>query len=1251
MDQRGKPSRVQYLEALCRTVPYHIVEVVLDQAVESAVANQTVTGSLLYADLVGFTSMCERLMDDGAGGLSRVTHVLNHLFSRLLERAVFPHRGYVIEFGGDSLSAVFSGEDHVRRAAGAALMAQHIMHGEVGRLLGGRSGELTLRVGIATGEIKLPIMGDLAQRSVLCAGETAHRALVLQRRSAPNAVVIDRPTLVALGDDAEVVTRSEEGAVLRALRRSPPLAPIAELAGRVELRTEEKISLLEPFVPQPLAARLKSRPGSWWSEGELRRMVILFADLWGLDRPETSSALAADVSRSLVRAFRKYGGVVLKANLTEDGHRLMVVFGLHHPSANDPERALLAALEVNARLRAFTVGGEPIFLRIGLHVGRVFLGAIGSALKHDLTVIGDTVNVAARVASQAEPFEILATENVVVAVRDSFQVSARLPIQLKGKRAPLKLYVVHAASEAHAHYLRQRRQRRFCAGRAAQRAQLGDAVGEGLAGASRVVGLCGAHGTGKSFLLAEVIDQWTAAGGVGLLGRCRYSSSATPLAPVVQAFASFLGLTVRDSEGERRERIRRGLRDLDLGGGAADLVALLQPVRRPDGTDEAMLDLAEPRARERILDAIVGFIEQQVKAERALYVLEDLHFADTLTLQLVQRLAATALPGGHLLVTTYRPVPTLRDLRHHLSLEVTLDDFTLQETVELLCHEVGAREADAELAAFLWQRTKGNPGYLTEVVRFLAARGLVVVRAGVAQSAHRDLQLLDDVVPPSLAHVALARLDELGAIERRVLRTASVIGRRFDRSLLNEASEAELADELLVSGMATLEGQGVIIKSPHLEHGYMFRDAITRAVAYGTIPEADRRQMHRRIADALEHLAPGDPRRVASVIAMHRERAEQLDEAVAWYERAVRLAVRGGLDREARDLAERWETVVARLPAAERPEPRVQARMLINKLVATARIGQPAEAVRLGRLILGSPGWAALEQDKRAVVDYWLGVSLALLGKTNPARERLKRAVAGAPQRWLRCDAARELARLEMHAADLVQARAWLDRANQEAGDDTYRHAQLALMEANLANEAGELDRAAALYREVADAAREHNHRQLFSAATTNLAACALRRGEFAAAKEGFTRAVAIDHALADWLGEAIALVNLGQTFVWAGEYNDAVPLLERALTLGEEVGDGLTCAEARVHLGAAMALSRDPRAGRELCQAGLEAARAAELHEAELAALLHLARIAVQLGEVSTARALLREASGSAEVERRPLFAQVYRALRQAVE
>jgi len=505
---------------------------------------------------------------------------------------------------------------------------------------------------------------------IVCAGFTAHRAVELQRQAAPLEILADRSTLELLGSTAQISDERPDRATLTGLSEWPSRQAIVELGDRILSQVEDKIDLLEPFVAPPLASRMRRTPMGWRLDGELREPVILFVELAGLDEDEEAldDDSVTNVSRSLLRAYRKYGGTTLKADLAEQGHRLMIVFGLHDPSETDAERALMAALEASTRMRAFTIAqGLKVTVRTGVHTGKVFFGAIGSDYKHDITLVGDAVNVAARAASVAEPFQVLATDDVLRDARSAFATSTRGPVALKGKSVPLTLHSVHSAASGQAHYLRLRKNHRFCAGRTHQADLMQQIASRALAGEGHSVGVVGEAGTGKSFLLANVVDDWIEAGGMGIHTRCRLATRSSPLAPILTIIRAGFGISPNDDQATRRDRIRTALRRYQLGS-APELVALLQPVYRPDGTTEALVDLADPRSRERLMASIGRFVEQRVEQEPFLVIIEDLQQADSLTIELVMRLASAPRGSRFLFITTYRPDPAVTELRRALDL-------------------------------------------------------------------------------------------------------------------------------------------------------------------------------------------------------------------------------------------------------------------------------------------------------------------------------------------------------------------------------------------------------------------------------------------------------------------------------------------------------------------------------------------------------------------------------------------------------
>ncbi|HEY3448968.1 MAG TPA: adenylate/guanylate cyclase domain-containing protein [Myxococcales bacterium] len=1244
-------DRIAYLKALCRTIPYTVVEPVLAEPSELSVTPRVFDGAVMHADLVGFTALCEAQARSGPEGLMRLTRALNELFAHLLEDSLFPYDGYVLHFGGDSVTVFFHGADAVLRAAAAALHAQEKMRTDLRRLMGEDQADLLMRVGLAAGRVELPIVGDLTQRAVICSGATAHRAVELQERAEPGTVRVDSAVVAALGELASLEGADAERATLLSLRRQPPRSPVRELVGRVEEQTEKKIALLEPFVAPPLAARLKSTPNGWRIEGELRQVCVVFAELTGL-HARSQPAVTLDVSRSILRTFRKYGGLVAKADLSRRGHRVMVLYGLHLPAGNDVERALLASIEATTRMRGFAASSGPeLELRVGVHAGQVYYGAFGSDYRHDITVMGDAVNTAARALQAADRFEVLVTASAAERAGTGFVTTPQDPLHAKGKSHGLELKLVHGTAEGRAHYMRARGSARYLAGRSAEVTLMKQVVGQALGGAAQVLGITGAEGTGKSAILSELVDEWVRRGGTGLLGRCRYATRTEPLAPIVSMFSAALGLAGSESDSARRDRIREGFGP--LAEQMPELMELLQPVRRPDGTSEALVDLADTHARERVLAELLMYLERRSSrgreggSEPVLFVLEDLHLADGLTLELASRIWQLPRDRQMLVVATYRPDSLVAGFRRAVDHELALEPLAASQSQDLVCHELGATTVDAALVGFLQRRTGGNPGHLVDVVRFLRERGLLPVRAGLATVPEGGVALLDDVVPQTAATVALARLDGLGEIERRLLRTASAFGRSFPGDLLAEVTGEEVSAERVGAAMENLEDLRFIAAEGAVR-GWAFRDEVTRAVAYGSMTEPRRREVHQRIADALQRRPDLDPQRDAAGLALHRERAGQFAEAAGWYEKAALAAFTAGLEEEVQNQVEHWERCAAETGVA--PQESVALRMGLLKLVSLGRRRRQAETLRVARA-LASRHASSLDAASKHLIDFWLGAALVGLGQPEKARQRLGRVYEETADPRVRCDAALELARSLRLGGHVQAAKDWVGCAEQLAVPDALLQARIGLIREEVRASSGEFEAARDALYQIHETSRRQGRGPLAARARASAARCELHLRRFGKARLGFEEALQLDRGMGRWVDLAGDLLDLGQTLVWDGRAQDARAHLEQALRYAQDEADSLTAAEATVHLGAAVALTSDPGEGMALVYAGAKLCGQVGAREGQLAANLHLLRISLMRRDAKSAAGLLVRCREDQKDYRSPLFKAVLEELeKQAI-
>ncbi|MBC7794049.1 MAG: hypothetical protein H7Z43_10105, partial [Clostridia bacterium] len=688
------------------------------------------------------------------------------------------------------------------------------------------------------------------------------------------------------------------------------------------------------------------------------------------------------------------------------------------------------------------------------------------------------------------------------------------------------------------------------------------------------------------------IDRWLTQGGSAVVGRCRYATSAIPLAPVTRIFESTLGLTQMQSESERREKIRATFAAFGLDGRAPELVALLQPVHKTDGTTEAIVDLADPHAQERVITSIVQFIAQRVRREPLLYIVEDVHHADTLTLRLMSRLSTLGRDWPFLCIGTYRPDPVLDDLRRTADIEIQLKTLAMADIIDLVRYERATDRVDPELAMFVWQRSSGNPRHAVELVRFLSERELLRVNAGTV-TAHPSLDALHDLVPQSLAHVALARFSTLGETTRRVLRLSSALGRRFDKSLVATIAQPDLDGEGVDAAIASLESERLII--PDTDFSYVFRDDLTRVVAYTTIPEDERRRLHRSIADAVSRLPPSSETGGDIVLAYHRERSGQLVLAAAHYEAAARQAESASMNRECARFVEAWNRVTAGLRAHECPDEATLARMGLLRLVANARMGHVRSSRRAARA-LSVIGARKLEPSERMLLAYWLGETLRLYGKPNRARRELEHVARNAPDAHLRADAAHALALMATAAHDVGLAVRWVEAALSESEDDPYRLARVALTHASIWAVRGDSSKASEIYERVRHSTTHRDHIHLRSLASLGASRLAAANGEVHRAIELAMVALKFARGAGRPTLEANALLGVGTAQLANGEIEAAHSTLERAKQLARELGDATTYGPALVHFGGCIARRGDTVKGMRLIVDGEQRCLEAEL-------------------------------------------------------
>jgi DNA-binding SARP family transcriptional activator/class 3 adenylate cyclase len=743
----------------------------------------------------------------------------------------------------------------------------------------GRAPELIGELSALVGEH--PLRERLRSCLVLALYRAGRQAEALEAyRSARRALVDD------LGIEPSPALAELERAILRhdpSLALPPPPSPPAS--------PEPPDAAPEPPAsPGPPPHR---RP----QEGERKHVTVLFCDIAG--STALTERLGAEAMHELLGRFHdlardevhRYGGRVRRFL----GAGFMALMGAPAAHEDHALRAVLAALGLRRRLAegALAAGDSavPIRVRMGLDSGLVVIGTVGDDPDAEPAAIGATVDTAERLQREAEPGTILASDAtarlVAGAVRLEPLGAAHRVVGLGPARSP---------GDA----LDSRHLGPFV-GRQPVLAALAEAVAHAREGHGQVVGIVGEPGMGKSRLVTELRRLLSGEQITLTEGRCLSFGRATPYLPVRDHIRATSGITEADAAAAVSEKLHFSLEEvgLDADEGEPFLLHML-------GVEEgagALGGLSPEAIKARTGETLVQMALSGSRRRPLVLVYEDLHWVDTLTEELLTSLAQNLQGAAILLLCTYRPGYRAPWLDLSYARQLSLQPLTPGESADVVRGALGEGELPGRLAQVVIERAEGNPFFAEELTRAL-------------RDGHEEGDA--SAVPGSVHDVLAARIDLLPDATRRVLRTASVIGREFSPRLLEPlwTDESPLEPHLAELKRFEFLYERIGAGGPQ----YVFAHALTHEVAYEGLLVSRRRTLHEAVGQMLERQYADRLDEVVDRLARHYSRTERHGKAVEYLSRSAEKAVQGFAHAEATRILEEALPHAERLPAEVREQ-------------------------------------------------------------------------------------------------------------------------------------------------------------------------------------------------------------------------------------------------------------------------------------------------------------------------------------------
>jgi class 3 adenylate cyclase/tetratricopeptide (TPR) repeat protein len=645
---------------------------------------------------------------------------------------------------------------------------------------------------------------------------------------------------------------------------------------------------------QSLAA-VPPKPGdrSQVGTGERRRAIVLFSDLSGYTElveqhdPEDADQIMVRVKQAATRIIAKYGGTTNRFI----GDEVMALFGIPNADEDDPLRAIRAALELHAEVREKgaewqTHGGQQLLMHTGINSGLI-VAQYSNDLDGLYRVTGDAVNVGARLRGLAAPDEILIGPDVQRQARPYFDMSPCAAVSLKGKAVPLTPYRIIQESGIRSRFEAARaRGFKNYIGRGQELDVLQACLARALDGYGQFVTIEGEPGMGKSRLLHEFLRALDRQQFRVPQGRCQPLGSDTPYFPFLNALRRALALGEHDSRAEELNKATANIRQVDPSL-ESSLPVLLHLLAIPSDlpipahlTGEALRRAAE--------EALAAVITLATTSQPMVLVIEDWHWSDAASQSALRHLLHRAPTHRLMIVVSYRSGYEFDFGQTSNRTALSLHALNKVETERLVQVVTGAASVPSDLGALICQHTDGNPLFIEETCYSLLEVDAISVRDRhiIANKPLSQLQL-----PDTVQAVIRARLDRLDAGTKEVVGPASVIGRVFDRRILARIyrGPAPLEEVLEVLVNEEIVHQTKTVPEPE----YTFRHFLTREVAYDTLLNQQRRQLHEQVGLALEELYPQRREENAAILAHHFAHSSRAEKAVPYAllagERASRL--------------------------------------------------------------------------------------------------------------------------------------------------------------------------------------------------------------------------------------------------------------------------------------------------------------------------------------------------------------------------
>jgi len=867
--------------------------------------------AMLFADISGFTLLTEHLAERGPVGVETLARILNEYFGQLID-IILDYGGDVVKFAGDAVIAVWpivandvaaggSGEGGpisradlwqwtMRAAECAIVVRERLSNYQV------EGASLYLKLAVSTGHISSAHVGGVFSRweflltgnPLIELGIANNLAMAGEILLTPSAWKLIRNDSIARPIEFELRDAIAQGGILDKLNKP---SSIFTQKSEIEIPAGGENSL-RAYIPGAIINRLSAGQSSWIAE--LRRVSVLFVNLPDIDQ-ETKLETAQNIARLIQRSIYRYEGSINKINVDDKGITIVAALGLPPFShEDDPARSVQAALTIRSELNNLKVRSY-----IGVTTGRIFCGSVGNESRREYTIIGNAVNLSARLMTAAGGMDkliakygvsILCDRATFESAKEVVEFEIQPPQFVKGRVEPVEVFHPLALQKS---IIRPKTE---LIGRHEEKTIIANALQEFSRGEpQQTIVLLGEAGIGKSRLFEDLVRQAESLTVNMYSGGGDAIEKNNPFYAWRPVFNRILGIEEFAVKTEYSEEIRTVIQDkvleklTEIEPDLARYLPLLDvvlPIQIPDNefTSAMSGEIRGGNIRE-LLTSLISFESNKAPL---LLILEDLHWFDSASWALLVDVQQKVRPI--LLAVNTRPLPEPAPIQFKQIMEfpqtqlIKLEAMMLDDVEALVCQRLGVKSIPPMIGRLIREKSEGHPFFAEELAYALRDSGFLIIENHECRMYSRLINFEDLTLPDTLQAAITNRIDSLDPSQQLTLKVASVIGRIFALRALQAIHPIESDKPALKTYMENLTRLSlVLVESETPDLAYIFKHVVTQEVAYNLMLFSQRRQLHQAVAEWIEQTNRNNIQSYYSLLAYHWSQAAEMPDSVRNY--------------------------------------------------------------------------------------------------------------------------------------------------------------------------------------------------------------------------------------------------------------------------------------------------------------------------------------------------------------------------------